>query len=466
MMKYNDNTKDSSSFADLPLQEALFNNLASLDYHVMTPIQQQSLPLMLTGADLIAQAKTGSGKTAAFGLTLLNAVNPKYFGAQGLVLCPTRELAEQVTQTLRKLARLIPNIKILNLSGGAPIRPQVDSLKHGAHLIVGTPGRIQKHVDSEALSLKQVKILVLDEADRMLDMGFYDAIESLISCIPSDRQTLLFSATYPAEIKKISQKFMKNPAEICIDIEQHHIEQHFYELKNPDQKFAALTQLLLFYKPQSTIVFCNTKQQTTELAKALNKAGFHALALNGDMEQLARDQVIIRFINQSCSILVATDVAARGIDIKKLSAVINYEVAFEPEVHTHRIGRTGRAGEEGLAISLTTPADAQRICAIENQMLSPIQWEKIDTIPQNQNMMPLPAMVTICFDAGRRDKIRAGDILGALTKDGGLAADCIGKIDVANTCTYVAVARNQVDTICHHFKQGKLKGRSVQVRRI
>lgn len=467
MMKANETPNCPASFGSLPLKESLLTNLGLLDYQTMTPIQQQSLGLMLAGGDLIARAKTGSGKTAAFGLSLLNNLTADNFAVQALILCPTRELAEQVSQALRRLARLLPNIKILNLSGGAPMRPQTDSLRHGAHIIVGTPGRIQKHLDNKTLALQQLRTLVLDEADKMLDMGFFDAIQAIIAVSPSKRQTLLFSATYPPEIKKIAQEFMKNPAEIHIepeDLEHLAIEQHFYELQAQAEKLPLLQQLLSFHKPLSTIIFCNTKQQTTDLAKALNEAGFSSLALNGDLEQRERDEVMLRFINQSCPILIATDVAARGIDIKKLSAVINFDLAFEADTHIHRIGRTGRAGEKGLAISLTIAADAQRILAIEARLPSAIKWENPKNLAAANRTISRPEMVTLCFNVGRKDKIRPGDILGALTKEGGLAAERIGKIDITSVCSYVAIHQSQVAKVCHHFKNGKLKGRRVQVR--
>lgn len=467
-MKDNENSSVEESFGSLPLKKALLDNLELLEYHKMTPVQQKSLPAILAGADLVAKAKTGSGKTAAFGLGLLNALNPESLNLQALILCPTRELAEQVTQTLRRLARLIPNIKILNISGGAPTRPQTDSLRHGVHLIAGTPGRIQKHLNNQTLSLDHLKTLVLDEADRMLDMGFLDAIKSIIASTPSQRQTLLFSATYPPEIQNISQAFMKNPVEVQVDTEHNedHIEQHFYELQTNAAKFPLLKQILMFYKPLSTIIFCNTRQQTADLSLALNRAGFYSLALHGDMEQQDRDQVIVQFINQSCSILVATDVAARGIDIQKLAAVINFDLAFEADVHTHRIGRTGRAGEKGLAFSLTTAADAQRILALEDKSVSKIRWENPESIPQDNTGIPEPEMLTLCFNLGRRDKIRPGDILGALTKDAGLSANFIGKIDVASLCTWVAIHRDHANRVCNHFKNGKLKGQKVQVKMI
>jgi len=456
------------TFSALPLREALFNNLASLGYDIMTPIQVQSLPVMLKRGDVIAKAKTGSGKTAAFGLSLLNHLNMDFFGVQALVLCPTRELAEQVTQALRRLARLMSNVKVLNLSGGIPMKPQLDSLKHGAHIIVGTPGRVQKHLDKLSLSLDNLQTLVLDEADRMLDMGFFDAIKEIISTCPKQRQTLLFSATYPTEIKNLSRKFMQSPKEILIetDTTELNIEQHFYAVNNQTSKFPVLKSLLLHYKPSSTLIFCNTKQQTTRLADMLAKEGFSSVALNGDMEQLERDLAVIRFANQSCSILVATDVAARGLDIKELPAVINYELAFEHDVHIHRIGRTGRAGSQGLAISLTTAADAERIDLIEEGMAQAVTWANANELTKNNTSILKPEMVTLCLSAGRKDKIRPGDILGALTKDAGLSGDTIGKIDIAALYSYVAIHRNHVDKAFHYLQSGKMKGRKVNVRKL
>lgn len=455
-------------FSKLPLHIALLNNLASLGYEIMTPIQAQSLPIILNGEDIIARAKTGSGKTAAFGLCLLHHLKTEYFAVQALVLCPTRELAEQVSQALRRLARLMPNIKIINLSGGIPMKSQLDSLRHGAHIIVGTPGRVQKHLDKGTLSLSKLGTLVLDEADRMLDMGFFDEIKAIISSCPKKRQTLLFSATYPPEIKTLSQQFMQHPKELLIETPHTEvdIEQHFYEVESASSKFSLLKALLLHYKPSSTLIFCNKKQQTTDLAELLNHASFCALALNGDMEQAERDQVIVRFRNQSTSILVATDVAARGLDIKELPAVINYDLAFEAEVHIHRIGRTGRAGHKGLALSLVLPTDAPRICLIEDQLSHPITWSRIEAFNKNDTTIAPPEMITMCLDAGRKDKIRPGDILGALTKDAQLPAEVIGKIDIAALCSYVAIHQSQAGKAFRYFQNGKLKGRKVNVKKL
>jgi ATP-independent RNA helicase DbpA len=458
-------TDPQSPFNQLPLREELLSNLATLDYTSMTPIQSATLPIMLKNNDVIAQAKTGSGKTAAFGLTILNKLKVEIYHVQALILCPTRELAEQVSQSLRRYARLMHNVKILNLSGGMSMRPQLDSLRHGAHIIVGTPGRVQKHLDHGSLNIGRLHTLVLDEADRMLDMGFYDDIAAIIALCPKPRQTLLFSATYPDEIKKIAKKFMQSPQEIVIESaedEELDIEQRFYEVSNQAAKLPLLKALLHHYHPESAIIFCNTKQLTTDLTDMLNQAGFSAAALNGDMEQVDRDQAVIRFTNKSVAILVATDVAARGLDIKELPAVINFELAFEDDVHIHRIGRTGRAGSKGIALSLTTPGDGERLCAIEDKLGHAVTFGKSSELT-NTSKPVKPDMVTLCLSAGKRDKIRPGDILGALTKDAGLPGDAIGKIDITAVYAYVAVKRSDADTAYRHFQDGKLKGRKVRV---
>lgn len=467
-MKQAESNHKQESFSSLALRDALLSNLASLGYHSMTPIQLQSLPMMLSGSDVIAQAKTGSGKTAAFGLSLLNTLNVDIYAVQALVLCPTRELAEQVSQVLRQLARLMPNVKILNLSGGMLMKPQLDSLRHGAHVIVGTPGRVQKHLNKESLSLKKLKTLILDEADRMLDMGFIDAIKEIVTICPKRRQTLLFSATYPAEIKKLASAFMLNPKRVIVDEAdaESDIEQRFYEVKNQANKIPLLRALLQHHKPTSTLIFCNTKEQTTQLAELLTKEGFSAIALNGDMEQFERDVAMIRFINQSCSILVATDVAARGLDIKELPAVINFDLAFEHDIHIHRIGRTGRAGSKGLALTLTSAADTERLAIIKENSTQPLAWGNIGELDKTDTTILLPEMVTLCLGSGKKDKIRPGDILGALTKDAGLDANTIGKINVGTLYSYVAIHKNQADKAYKHLQNGKLKGRKVNVKKL
>ena len=319
----------------------------------MTPIQAQSLPEILKGKDLLAQAKTGSGKTAAFGIGILHQLDAQTYQTQALILCPTRELADQVSKEVRRLARAIPNTKILTLCGGNPMAPQLASLEHHPHIVAGTPGRILKHLEKGSLKLDGLKTLVLDEADRMLDMGFHEDIMRIIDMMPRQRQTLLFSATYPDEIKDISHAIQNDPVDIRVETlhDDKIIKQVFYEIQK-GERTKTLVSLLQHYRPESSVVFCNRKQQCQELADALWQQGFHVLALHGDLEQKERDQVLVQFSNKSSSILVATDVAARGLDIKDLQVVFNFELSPDPEIYIHRIGRTGRAGSEGLAISL------------------------------------------------------------------------------------------------------------------
>jgi len=458
----------TTSFSILGLDASLLANLESMGYQAMTPVQAQSLPAILQGDDLIAQAETGSGKTAAFGIGLLTRLNACDFNVQALVLCPTRELADQVSKEIRRLASHIPNIKLLTLCGGTPYGPQSGSLEHGAHIIVGTPGRVMKHLRKGSLKLDKLKILVLDEADRMLDMGFYDDIAEIVAAMPANRQTLLFSATYPEAIKHISASMQKNPGRVSVEAThtQSMIEQVFYEVPGTGKRVTALVALLVHYKPASCVIFCNTKQQCQEIADTLQAKGFNALALHGDLEQRDRDQVLVRFSNKSCSILVATDVAARGLDIKDLEAVINFELSQDPEVHIHRIGRTGRAGKAGLALSLYITAESHRVHAIEDYQKSPISFSAIDSLQANQKLDLRPPMVTLCINGGRKDKVRPGDILGALTSGSGIAGDQVGKIDIFDRQAYVAIERSMVDKALQQLSTGKMKGRYFKARKL
>ena len=453
-------------FSSLPLSTDMLSNLESLGYSEMTPIQAQSLPLILQGKDIIAKAKTGSGKTAAFGIGLLAQLDVKKFAIQSLVLCPTRELADQVAKEIRRIARATHNVKVLTLCGGVSIGPQLGSLEHGAHIIVGTPGRIVDHIEKGSLKLENIKQLVLDEADRMLDMGFVDALKVVLNACPEARQTLLFSATYPDEIKKISAHCQKDPHEVHVESvhSDGNIQQHFYELRDGDQKEVAVQKLLAHFKPQSSIVFCNTKIQCQEVCDLLRAQRINALALHGDLEQRERDQVLVRFANKSCSVLIATDVAARGIDVKGLDAVINVELAHDSEVHIHRIGRTGRAGESGLALSLIAPKELGRLNRLEDYLQKPIVLENL---PENEGVIGVaPEMVTLNIDGGKKDKVRPGDIIGALTKEAGLPFEKIGKIDIFEFCAYVAVHQSIAKQALQHLQDGKIKGRKFRARKL
>uniref|UniRef100_UPI0025FD8D5F ATP-dependent RNA helicase DbpA n=1 Tax=Arenimonas sp. TaxID=1872635 RepID=UPI0025FD8D5F len=447
-----------TDFAQLPLSPALLEAVASLEYTAMTPVQAASLPPMLAGRDVTAQARTGSGKTAAFGLALLSRVDPAAAGVQALVLCPTRELADQVARELRRLGRLMPNLKVSVFCGGVPLRPHLASLAHPPAVVVGTPGRIQELMDEGALTLDPLRVAVLDEADRMLDMGFADAIAGILGQAPAARQTLLFSATFPEGIAALGARFQRDPERITVEHEGEAIEQRFYDVE-PPRKADAIALLLGELAPPSALVFCNTRRDVAQLCDELQQRGFAALALHGDLEQRDRDEVLVQFANGSCSVLVATDVAARGIDIAGLPVVLSHGLASDADIHTHRIGRTGRAGQPGLALSLVSNEERRRIIGIEEKMGQAARFERIDLSRRPARPKP-PAMQTVVIDAGRQDKLRPGDVVGALTGAGGLDAAAIGKIAGFATRTYVAIERSQVQKAMDRLRTGKVKGRS------
>jgi ATP-independent RNA helicase DbpA len=452
-------------FSQLPLDPAALANLERLGYHAMTPIQAASLPLALAGHDLIAQAMTGSGKTAAFALTLLYNLRADRSAVQALVLCPTRELADQVATEIRRLARAEENLKVLTLCGGSPIRPQIASLEHGAQVVVGTPGRVMDHLQRDTLRLDALHTLVLDEADRMLDMGFHGDIVTVAEHCPVERQTLLFSATYPDGIARLARQFLREPQEVKL-LEQHaatKIRQRFYEVEELS-RLQAVSLLLRHFRPVRTLAFCNTKQQCRELVELLRLDGIVALALHGDLDQRERDQVLVQFVNKSCSVLVATDVAARGLDIDRLEAVVNVDVTRDPEVHIHRIGRTGRVDEDGWALTLVGPRDVGNLQRIEDLQGVPVEWHTLtELVPKGRGPL-VPPMVTLQILGGRKEKIRAGDVLGALTGDAGFEATQVGKIIVNESATYVAVDRSIGAQALKRLAAGKVKGRTVRVR--
>jgi len=453
------------AFAQLPLSPAMLANLQTLGYLAMTPIQAAALPLALAGHDLVAQAATGSGKTAAFALALLHRLDARRPDTQALVLCPTRELADQVTQEIRRLARGEDNIKALTLCGGTPIKPQTDSLAHGAHIVVGTPGRIVDHLARDSLQLGALATLVLDEADRMLDMGFAEDIATIGSRCPKVRQTLLFSATYPEGLAQISRRFLRDPKEVTLAAQPGaaKIRQRFYEVTE-GQRLHAVGLLLNHWRPERTLAFCNTKAQCRDLVAVLQAQGVAALALHGDLEQRERDQVLVRFANRSCPVLVATDVAARGLDIVGLEAVINVEVSQDAEQHVHRVGRTGRADADGWAFSLASLDEMGPVGRIEQLQGRVFDWFPLDGLtPTGSGVLRAP-MVTLQILGGRKEKIRPGDVLGALTGDGGLPAAQIGKINVNEFSTYVAVAHEIAAKALKALNDGKVKGKKVKAR--
>lgn len=454
-----------AKFSTLDLKPELLQSLSQLGYDNMTPIQALSLPAILKGTDVIAQAKTGSGKTAAFGVGILSKLDLKADNIQALVLCPTRELADQVAKEIRKLACMIPNVRVLTLCGGIPFNAQATSLERRVHVVVGTPGRVEEHLQKKTLTLSQLNLLVLDEADRMLDMGFESSLEAITAQLPTQRQTLLFSATYPEKIDRIAQRVMTDPITVEVDANhtEENIQQYFYTLKNDAERLTALRLLLLQERPESTLVFCNTKHETKAVAEQLQQDGFSVMALNGDLEQTKRREILVQFSNKSISVLVATDVAARGLDIQKIQVVINYNLARDVEVHIHRIGRTGRAGKKGKAYSFYTEVEHSHLKRLEDYLQQSIEAEPLPPTTLLQKSVYHPSMTTLRINGGKSQKIRPGDIVGALTGQQGIKADEIGDITIFDRCAYVAVHKKVSKVALKKLNEGKLKGRSFRV---
>ncbi|MEZ4743819.1 MAG: ATP-dependent RNA helicase DbpA [Bdellovibrionota bacterium] len=449
----------------LGLRPELQKSLDLFGFSKLTEIQAKALPEILEGNDIIAQAPTGSGKTLAFGLGVLSDIIIADYYIQSLILCPTRELATQVATEIRKLARFSENLKVLLLCGGTPIAPQINSLEHGAHIIVGTPGRVLDHLSKRTLKISAIKTLVLDEADRMLDMGFGEDIRKIINRTPERRQTLLFSATFPDDIKAMSNDIQRNPSHVMAQatVQNSDIEQLFFESKK-EERYDLLLALYAEYRPESSIVFCTTKIQCDEVARFLRECGLTALAIHSDLEQEQREEVMVRFANKSASILVATDVAARGLDVKDLNAVINFELSKDPEVHVHRIGRTGRAGQKGLALSIYNRSEMFRIKAIEELMQIEVQKKSLFNKLKNNKLDLKPEMATLKIFAGKKNKLRPGDILGALVKEAGIEGKYIGKIHTYDHISYVAIHKNHMEIAHSRLSNAKIKNRRFRLQ--
>jgi ATP-independent RNA helicase DbpA len=448
-------------FSALGLEPALLETLAQLGFTSPTPVQAAALPPALAGKDLVVRAATGSGKTAAFALPLLTRLNPRFFGVQALVLCPTRELADQVAAEIRRLGRSRDHLKVVTLCGGVPLRGQADSLAHGAHVVVGTPGRVQDHLARKTLVLDGLRSLVLDEADRMLDMGFVDDMVAVARACPKNRQTLLFSATYPPEIAAVSGPFLVHPVTIEVDAAQAvpDIDERFYPVTE-ETRFAVLAAALGHFAPETALVFVNTKAKGREAVEYLRTQGFSAVELSGDLEHRDRDEALVLFSSRCVSVVVATDVASRGLDVKGLDAVVNLEVSPDPEVHVHRIGRTGRAGARGLALTLASPREAALVRRVaEFRGLPDPAWGSPADLEPREGGRLVPPMAMVKLLDGKKDKIRPGDVLGALTAAAGFTRDQVGAIKVTEWGTWVAVDRNVVDRVLAALGTTPVKGK-------
>ena len=427
-----------TSFSTLALAQPWLDNLARLDYHDMTPIQALALPTMLAGRDVLGQAGTGTGKTAAFGLAVLARITPRCGRPGALVLCPTRELAAQVADELRRLARPLPHTRIVTLCGGTSIQRERATLEHGVDVVVGTPGRVHDHLVRERLDLGALQTVVLDEADRMLEMGFVEVVSAIVAATPARRQTLLFSATFPDAVRALSATFQRDAVhvEAPVDDAAARVTHALYDIGALDRA-TALARILGHHRPASAVVFCNLRETCDVVAAQLARAGFAAVALHGGMDQHDRNTVLLLLRNGSLRVVIATDVAARGIDIDDLGAVINYDLPHDVDTFVHRIGRTARAGRDGLAVTLHGSTDRGGLEALRR---GPLAGVASAPVPEaGDERPPQPAMITIAIQGGRSDKLRPGDIVGALTTAVGLAAADIGPISITDRISFVAL---------------------------
>jgi ATP-independent RNA helicase DbpA len=462
----------TSPFKALSLSHDLVQTLNDLGFTGPTPVQAQSIPLLLTGKDLIAQSQTGSGKTAAFSLPILQNLELDQRDVQGLILCPTRELCAQVAREIRKLGRRMPGLQVLVLSGGALIGPQFGALERGVHLVVGTPGRVLDHLQRDSLSLARVRTVVLDEADRMLEMGFQEDMEKILARAPQKRQTVLFSATFPKGIETLSRAYQRSPSRVTIEAKTQTVEsirQVVYSVDG-DRRLKALLWVIQQHQPESLIVFCNFKASVVDLAKALSTEGLSVGALHGDLEQFDRDRVMAKFRNRSTKFLIATDVAARGIDVENLDLVVNFELPAQPEIYVHRVGRTGRAGQKGRAVSFYSSRETPKLQSIEKY--AGVTLEKktlpaLDTLDAGRLHDSIQGQATMCtlvIGGGRKEKMRPGDILGALTGEaGGLDAADVGKIEIHDHFSYVAISARVAERALRRLRDGRIKGRKFRV---
>jgi len=476
-----------TAFSNLPLPSALLEALEALGFAGMLPVQERTLPAILAGRDVLVQADTGSGKTLAFGLGMLAKLESR-LDVQALCLCPTRELCEQVSTELRRLASRTPNVKVLTLCGGVPFAPQRASLKQGAHVVVGTPGRIEEHLRKGSVGFAQLHVLVLDEADRMLDMGFEPQIARVLQHVPAARQTLLFSATYRDTITELSRRYQDQAERILVESsaaelaqasapgqagqpgtgQPGRVEQRFFRVSERE-RVPSLVRWLSAERPESALVFCNTKVECAEVSQALRANGWAAAAIHGDLAQRERQHVMRLFANGSCSVLAATDVAARGWDIPELPVVVNLGLSRDPIQHLHRQGRTGRLGRGGLVVSFVSEADGYALGAIERAQRQAVTFEQLPAGHGRLPAPPRPPRVTLILSAGKNKKLRPGDILGALTADGGIPgsgipASDVGMIQIDDSSAYVAIAAGSAEQACLRLSEAGVKGRSVKAR--
>jgi ATP-independent RNA helicase DbpA len=462
---------DLDEFSSLALAPALQGALRELNYTRLTATQQACVPALLAGKDAAVKAKTGTGKTLAFGITLLNALIADqangHSGVHSLVLCPTRELAQQVAEQLRLLAKQHANTKILTLVGGVSIGPQIGSLVHAPSVVVGTPGRVMDLIRKDRLDVSGVKCLVLDEADRILDMGFTDQMSWILGALPKQKHSMLFSATFGGAIQKLTQQYLHKADIIEIEDNRQHtqISQLAYTLQD-DRMVYAVAAVLTHHQPHSCMVFCQTKQQTQKLADDLHEKGFNVHAIHGDLSQAQRQQVLTQFAIKTCNLLIATDVAARGLDLDQVDLVINAEIADSAETHTHRVGRTGRAEQTGTAITLVFDHQLKALAKIAEDTNSHIPIKHIQALRFHANRIVLPTHECIMVDGGKKQKVSKGDLLGALIKQAEIAKEDIGKMQITHDKAYIAIKQRSVKHAVAFFREKRVKGKSLRARKL
>lgn len=516
-------------FDELEISEQILKAITEMGFEEATPIQAQAIPVVMSGGDVIGQAQTGTGKTAAFGIPLLEKVDVKNKCLQEIILCPTRELAIQVAEEIRNLSKFMHGLKIVPIYGGQDIVKQIRSLKAGTQIVIGTPGRVMDHMRRKTVKFENVHTIVLDEADEMLNMGFREDIETILKEIPKERQTVLFSATMPKAILDIAKTYQKNAKTVKVvkkELTVPNIEQYYFEVKSKNKE-EVLSRLLDIYDPKLSVVFCNTKRMVDELVSALQVRGYFAEGLHGDLKQSQRDRVMNSFRNGKTEILVATDVAARGIDVDDVDAVFNYDLPQDDEYYVHRIGRTGRAGRKGKAFSFVVGKDVyklkdiQRYCKtkilaqpipslndVKNTKVDKV-LEKVKNVIETEDLTGMidviekhlnqedytsmdvaaaflslalgekqeeelkqfdfentgaeDGMVRLFINIGKKQNIRPGDILGAIAGESGMPGKLVGSIDMYDKYTFVEVPREYASEVLKAMENSKIKGKNINI---